>query len=291
MKAVDYERLGLPVDLINDLLIQIKNWPGEVLKSHNDSSHLIHKLSFLADLEFDINTPEISEAVRKITEHISAENLYQVKVNIPQHFGGTGQEQWSWMLCDAPLLLYLLKKLGYSENDKMKAGIEFLLNMQIANGWPCRVSSDLGKFRGPGRKDDPCPYATLLMLKLLSLFEEYSDLPQTYNGSEALLSLWEQRKERRPYMFAMGSGFQKLKAPLLWYDILHVTDVLSRFKWLHKDERLLEMVDIIRSKADGAGLYKAESVYKAWGAWEFGQKKTPSKYITEKVENVLSRFK
>jgi hypothetical protein len=291
VKTVDFERLGLPVELINQLLIQIKNWPGEVLKSHNDSSHLIHKLSFLADLEFDINTPEIAEAVRKITEHISAENLYQVKVNIPQHFGGTGEEQWSWMLCDAPHLLYLLKKLGYSENDKMKAGVEFLLNLQNANGWPCRVSSDLGKFRGPGRKDDPCPYATLLMLKLLSLFEEYSDLPQTHNGSEALLSLWEQRKERRPYMFAMGSGFQKLKAPLLWYDILHVTDVLSSFEWLLKDERLLEMVDIIRSKADGTGLYKAESVYKAWGAWEFGQKKTPSKYITEKVENILSRFK
>jgi hypothetical protein len=291
MKTVDYESLDLPVELINNLLSQIKNWPGEVLKSHNDSSHLIHKLSFLADIGFDINTPEIAEAVRKITEHISAENLYQVKANIPKHFGGTDQEQWSWMLCDAPLLLYLLKKLGYSENDKIKVGVEFLLNVQSVNGWPCRVSSDLGKFRGPGRKDDPCPYATLLMLKLLSLFEEYSDLPQTHNGSEALLSLWEQRKERRPYMFAMGSGFQKLKAPLLWYDILHVTDVLSKYEWLHKDERLLEMVDIIRSKADGAGLYKAESVYKAWGAWEFGQKKTPSKYITEKVENILSRLK
>ncbi len=291
MKTVDYERLGLPVELINNLLSQIKNWPGEVLRSHNDTSHLIHKMSFLVDLGFDLNTPEIAEAAQKITEHISAENLYQVKVYIPQHFGGTGQEQWSWMLCDAPLLLYLLKKLGYSENDKIKVGVEFLLNMQSANGWPCRVSSDLGKFRGPGRKDDPCPYATLLILKLLSLFGEYSDLPQTHNGAEALLSLWEQRKERRPYMFAMGSGFQKLKAPLLWYDILHVTDVLSRFEWLHEDERLLEMVDTIRSKADVAGLYKAESVYKAWGEWEFGQKKTPSKYITEKVENILSRFK
>ncbi len=28
----------------------------------------------------------------------------------------------------------------------------------------------LGKFRGPGRKDDPCPVANLYALKALSLF-------------------------------------------------------------------------------------------------------------------------
>lgn len=290
MNATEYERLGLSVEQINNLLNQVKNWPGEVLKSHNNSGHLIHKLCFIADIGFDISTPEIDEAVRKITEHVSAENLYQVKVNIPQHFGGTGQEQWSWMLCDAPLILYILKKLGYSENNRIKAGVEFLLDLHCDNGWPCKVSSDLGKFRGPGRKDDPCPYATLLMLKLLSLFDEYHDLPQTINGAEVLLSLWEQRKERRPYMFAMGSGFQKLKAPLLWYDILHVVDVLTKFEWLHKDKRLREMVDIIRSKADARGHYKAESVYKAWGDWEFGQTKTHSKFITEKVDSILKRL-
>ncbi|HOJ77051.1 MAG TPA: hypothetical protein PLZ08_02265 [Bacillota bacterium] len=52
------------------------------------------------------------------------------------------------------------------------------------------------------------------MLKLLTLFDEYHDLPQTINSAEVLLSLWEQRKERKPYMFAMGSGFQKLKSPI-----------------------------------------------------------------------------
>lgn len=290
MGATQYEKLGLQVENINILLSQVKNWPGEVLKSHNDSSHLIHKLAFLVDIGFDIQTTEIAEAVQKITEHISVESLYQVKVNIPQHFGGTGQEQWSWMLCDAPLILYSLIRVGYPEEDRIKTAVEFLFGLGNGSGWPCKVSPDLGKFRGPGRKDDPCPYATLLMLKLLSLFDEYIDLPQAHNGAEALLSLWEQRKERRPYMFAMGSGFQKLKAPLIWFDILHVVDVLSRYKFLHKDKRLLEMVEIIKSKSDSNGQYKAESVYKAWGNWEFGQKKTPSRWIAYNVTNILSRF-
>lgn len=31
MKKVDHERLGLQVELINDLLSQVRNWPGGVL--------------------------------------------------------------------------------------------------------------------------------------------------------------------------------------------------------------------------------------------------------------------
>ena len=275
---------------IIELLAQIKNWPGGVLKSHNDTSHLIHKLAFLADIGLDTGVPEIAEAVRKITENLSPEGLFQVQVNIPQHFGGTGQDQWSWMLCDAPLLLYSLKKLGGVPDKRIKDAVEFLAGLAIENGWPCSVSPDLGKFRGPGRKSDPCPYATLLMLKLLSLFDEYKGSSQAHAGAEVLLSLWEQRKERRPYMFAMGSGFEKLKAPLIWYDILHVTDVLSRFDWLRNDLRLKQMVGIVKDKADENGLFTPESVYKAWAEWDFGQKKKPSSWLTFVACSMIKRF-
>ena len=33
-------------------------------------------------------------------------------------------------------------------------------------------------------------------------------------------------------MFFMGTDFRKLKVPLVWYDLLHVLDVLSSFPWL-----------------------------------------------------------
>ena len=41
--------------------------------------------------------------------------------------------------------------------------------------------------------------------------------------------------ERKEYLFGMGTDFRKLKAPLVWLDILHVLDVLSRFKVVHND--------------------------------------------------------
>ena len=88
----------------------------------------------------------------------------------------------------------------------------------------------------------------------------------------------------------MGTDFRKLKAPLIWYDILHVTDVLSQFDWLKNNERLLEMVKVIKEKADEFGQFTAESIWRAYKEWDFGQKREPSPWITFSVYNILNRF-
>ena len=44
------------------------------------------------------------------------------------------------------------------------------------------------------------------------------------------MDLWQNSREKHPYQFYMGTDFRKVKAPLVWYDILHVADVLCRFK-------------------------------------------------------------
>ena len=74
----------------------------------------------------------------------------------------------------------------------------------------------------------------------------------------------------------MGTDFAKPKAPLIWYDILHVAEVLTRFPWLRRDDRLREMVAGIRLKADEHGRFTAQSVWTAWKGWEFAQKREPS---------------
>jgi hypothetical protein len=157
------------------------------------------------------------------------------------------------------------------------------------NGWPCAVSKELGKFRGPGRKDDPCPFANLAMLKALSEIEEWRTSHASYVGANTLLSLWEESGQRHPYMFFMGTDFRKLKVPFVWYDLLHVLDVLTRFAWLFPDPRLLDMLGLLKSKADGQGRYALESVWTAWRGWEFGQKKEPSRWLTLLAWRILRR--
>jgi len=59
---------------------------------------------------------------------------------------------------------------------------------------------------------------------------------------------------------------------------------------LKKDKRLLEMVNIIKSKSPDEGRFTAESVWKAWSSWEFGQKKEPSFSVTLQAHRILQRM-
>ena len=275
---------------IQQLLEELKNWPGTVLNSHKSASQPYHKLAFIADLGLKRNDPHVNEIVEKIFKHKSEEGPFQLPINIPQHFGGSGNEQWAWALCDAPIIIYSLAKFGLDKDEQIQKATKYLVELTRENGWPCTVSKELGKFRGPGRKDDPCAYATLVMLKMLSQLDGWKESKETRAGAECLLNLWKNSRQLHPYMFYMGTDFRKAKAPLIWYDILHVLDVLSQFKWLRNDNRMQDMASVLRSKADPEGKYTPESEWKAWKDWDFGQKKQPSRWLTFLALRILERI-
>jgi hypothetical protein len=283
-------RKALVADVqVQSIVRELCGWPGTVLASHKSASQLFHKLTFVADLGFLAKDPGVDKIVACILKQQSAEGPFQLPMNIPAHFGGTGREQWAWALCDAPLIVYALAKLGLGSEPAVKAAIGHLSGLILANGWPCAVSRELGKFRGPGRKDDPCPFANLAMLKMLAEIAELRDSPACHTGADALLDLWDESITRHPYMFFMGTDFRKLKVPFVWYDLMHVLDVLSRFTWLKKDRRLLDMLGVLKGKADQQGHFTIESIWTAWKDWEFGQKKTPSRWLTLLAWRIFKR--
>ena len=166
---------------------------------------------------------------------------------------------------------------------------KYLTSLVRDNGWHCVVSKELGSFRGPGKKEDPCPFATLAMLKLLSVVEDLRDSPAARQGVESLLSLWEHSQTRHPYIFYMGDDFRKLKVPFIWYDLVHVLDVLSRFAWVKSDPRFQDMLSVLTTKMDPDGHFTLDSAWQAWKDWEFGQKKVPSRWLTLVAWRILQR--
>ncbi len=274
---------------IKALLAELSDWPGTVLNSHRSASQPFHKLTFIADLGLNVSDPPVKKIVEKVMEHQSTQGPFQLPTNIPVHFGGSGKDEWAWALCDAPVILASLIRMGMGKDPRVQRAIEYLISLVRENGWPCAVSPELGKFRGPGRKDDPCPYATLVMLSVLAHIPELRKSEAAKTGVETLLSLWENSRQEHPYMFFMGTDFRKLKAPLFWYDILHVLDVLSYFEWARRDKRFKQMLDLVESKADGDGRYVPESVWMPWKDWDFGQKKIPSRGLTFFVQRILYR--
>jgi len=267
---------------VQGLLAELAGWPGAPIGHHRDAGLLLHKLTFIADIGLRIDDPGIDGIVQKVLEHQSPEGPFYVTVR-----AGKGH-YFTWMLCDAPLILYALIKFGLGHDGRVQTAIDYLASLVRDNGWPCAIERKGGK--DPIRNGEPCPYANLAMLKLLSCVggSRYEEACRV--GSETILDLWAKSRDLHPHQFYMGTDFRKLKAPLVWYDILHVVEVLTQYQWLCPDPRLTEMYEVVKNKAAEDGRFTPESVYRAWRGWDFGQKKEPSRWLTLLIRRVVMRM-
>jgi len=284
-----YSNMVIDPNIIS-LFADVQDWEHVLLKRHNDASHPIHKLSFLADIGISPRESDLQSTINNILQHRSEEGPFQVLSNYPTSFGGSGVDEWLWCLCDAPLTIYILIKFGLGTNDFVLSAFRHLNSLIRENGWPCAACKSLGKFRGPGKKSDPCPYANLLMLKTNAILNDPSYEKNINIGIETILGLWEHSREKRPYLFKMGTDFRKLKVPFIWYDILHVLDVLSQYKQAHSDPRFQSMLNVVLSKTGPDFRYTSESIWTKWKGWEFCQKREPSMWVTFSVLRILKRI-
>ncbi|MBN1313868.1 MAG: hypothetical protein JXA42_00300 [Anaerolineales bacterium] len=275
---------------IRAMIDELPSWPGYPLKRHNDAKHPLYKLSTLADMGIRHDDPGIPAVLELVLANQSPEGAFQILINIAKAFGGSGEDEWTWISCDAPTILYVLLAMGLGYDPSVQRAVEHLVGLVEDGGWRCKAAPKLGKFKGPGRKDDPCPIVNVYALKALAQVPALGNSDAVRTGVEMLLNHWEQRKEKKYFLFAMGTDFGKLKYPFIWYDILHVVDVLSRFPWIRSDKRFEEMVDTIAAQADSQGRFTASSMYTAWKGWSFADKKNNSPWLTFLVWRILGRL-
>ena len=274
---------------VNELLAAAATWGNDPFKRHNDAAYAIYKISTLADFGLCANDPGMDLVLEKVFAHQAPEGAFQTVVNIPKAFGGDGEDHWTWILCDTPTLLYSLLAFGLGDDRRVQKAVKHLASLVDENGWRCVCDPALGKFRGPGRKDDPCPIANVYALKALAFSPDYCDSPAVHGGAEMLLSHWAGEIGPKMYLFGAGSDYRKLKYPFVWYNILHVAEVLSHFPFVHADPRFQAMLAAITDQADADGRYTAGSMYMPWKGWSFADKKTPSPWLTLLVKRILKR--
>lgn len=73
------------------------------------------------------------------------------------------------------------------------------------------------------------------------------------------------------------------------HQILHMTDVLSRYPQIYEDTRFQAMITELRPQAGPEGRFTARSMYRAWKDWDFADKKRPSPTITATAWRTLER--
>ncbi len=274
---------------IVSLIEHALTWGTKPLKRHNDASHPLVTMSVLADFGLSRDDPGIQQIWEAISSRISDEGFFETLVNVPKPFGGSGEDEWAWMACDASALLYPLLTFGYGSELIVERAIEVLADRADDNGWHCAAAERFGRFKGPGKREDPCPIANVHALKALSLVGGSDAAEASERGIETLLSHWADRGKVRYFMFGIGTDFRKPKYPLLWYDIMHVAEVLSRFPAALADLRFQEMLEELSAQADEKGRLIARSMYLPWKGWSFADKKQPSPWLTLLLHRMVQR--
>jgi hypothetical protein len=78
---------------IQNLLLELSDWPGKVISSHKSAGQPFHKLTFIADLGLAAHDPGVEPIIRRILKHQSVEGPFQLPMSIPSDAGGTDQDQ------------------------------------------------------------------------------------------------------------------------------------------------------------------------------------------------------
>src|SRR5204863_9440009 len=132
------------------------------------------------------------------------------------------------------------------------------------------------------RENDPsCPFGTVNVLRAVATHPTLKESAVAKRGVEEVLTLWERRKEPyRPVGFGMGTAFGRLQYPFVQHQLLKTVDTLSNFSTALADKRFDEMLSTVTEKQTTEGLFKPEGVNKPYAEFDFGQKKTPSPWIT-----------
>ena len=285
----DLKKMVLNDDRIKKQLGIVANFSGTLVSNHKNPDLPIHILMFLMDIGLNREVPEIDQAIQQILGSVDENGVYRSVIKVSKSYGGTGEETLGWFFCDAPLLLLALLRAGVSYEDHVKQGVDFLVGLQRENGFPCAVSKELGQWRGPGKKADPCPYANLTMLRLLAMIPEYASSSVAWIAIDALLAQWENSLNAHPYLFYMGTDFRKLKAPAIWFDLVAVCDCLSQYPQARSDRRFAQMLALLETKANDQNQFTPESIYLKTKHWDYGQKKQPSPWLTYLCLQILKR--
>jgi len=289
------------------LIDRLHAWDSpEGFPGHDSPRFVVNGLQLLADMGLRAgDSPVIERLLDQMLEHQDPDGRFA-------SFGTLRtrpESAWGALLCDTHAISDILLRYGRVGDARLDAALECMATDMQATaqgiGWLCRPQPETG-FRGPGRKSDLCPQATLEALRAASHLPADRRPSGTLAAARTILAVWRRRSEARPYMFGHGVRFKRVKWPNFWYDSLWVLETLGRFPELWNAEAPSEdaagTVTVDRAAvAELAACLVAYNVapegrvvprrtYRGFETFSFGQKKVPSPFATARVAVALRRL-
>jgi prenyltransferase beta subunit len=192
--------------------------------------------------------------------------------------------------CHSSIITESLAALGLVEDSRVQRAYDWLVKRQrLDGGFWCKNTGQVG---GPREKEPSCAMATMFVLGALAQNPKLRSSETAKKGVDFLFNCWKNREKTRyaGHDSQIGTDWDKLKYPFTDYKILKFLDALSKFE--HAKQRLQEseMIKLLLSKQDERGKFTPESIHKVWSDFDFGQKETPSRWITLLALRIVKRI-
>jgi hypothetical protein len=269
--------------LIEGLIDALDGWPRTPLARAYDPKDSLWKLSMLADFGLRRDDPRIAAI---------AERIFTAQADDGGFLHGGFDHTRSWderpYICIDHVQTYALARFGYVGDLRLERAFTHILERQRLDGG---FHPDEKTLPGRARENEPsCPFGTVNVLRALVAHAEHRAGPAATRSAEYLLACWSRRSEPyRPVGFGIGATWDKLQYPFVQYQRLKTIDTLSQVQTLVKDPRYIEMLAQLESKRRPDGYWWAEAVNKPYAAFDFGQKRGPSPWITLVALRILRR--
>jgi hypothetical protein len=259
---------------IADLLAGLDPWPPVVPgKGALDQRTPVARLGVLADFGLDRSDARIARISEAALASISPDGSFP-----HGGFEHTRSYDARGYVCLTHGVTEALARFGYGDDPRLVPALDHIRRTRrLDGGW--RPSA--AKLPGTkGELEPSCPFGSAAILRAAVAAGGPVRDEVALGAAELLLATWARRAEPwRPVGFGMGTTFGRLAYPFGTYGILRVLDVLAEVPEVHGDARLLDLLATVEAKRGPDG-WTAETVSGAWAAFDFGQKRAASPWIT-----------
>ncbi len=284
----------------NELIDRLPDWEaGGELSGHQSPAFAPNLLGLLADMGVGGGD---DQRIERLLDAMARHQLASGRFASFAKSRVTPEPAWSSLLCDNHAIVEVLLRFGRGDDPRVARAVGAMAadlgDTTQGRAWPC-VPDPVTGFRGPGRKGDVCPQATLEALRALSYLPARRRPRGLLDVARVALRAWRARTDEQPYMFGHGYRFKVVKWPTTWYDVHGVLDTLGRYPRLWHgaaadpaDRRALaELVAcLVAYNVSADGTVTPGSCYRGFEGYSFGQKKRPSPFATARLCAVLRRF-
>lgn len=188
--------------------------------------------------------------------------------------------------CHTAPAAYLLCKMGYAEDSRIRKTLQHLLDTQYTDGgWRCNKFS-FG--RGPETEySNPLP--TLTALNAFRFSDYLNKEPALDKAVEFLLEHWVIKKPIGPCHYGIGTLFMQTSYPFGDYNLFHYVYVLSFYNYARNDKRFLEAFEALKSKLMDEKIV-VERVVPKLAKFTFCKKGEPSELATKRYHEILQNL-